>query len=52
MCGGFDDGGGAFGGVAGFENAGADKNAVNAELHHQRSICRGGDTAGGKVDHR
>src|SRR5205823_10693580 len=43
--GGRDDGLGPLGGVAGLEDAGADENALGAELHHHRGVGRGGDAA-------
>ena len=38
-------------GIGGLEDAGADKDPVHAELHHERRIGRRGDPAGGEVDH-
>jgi len=52
MGGGFHDRGSAFGGVARLENAGSHKHAVHAQLHHQRGIRRGGNTAGSKIYYR
>mmetsp|Transcript_18976 Transcript_18976/g.49367 ORF Transcript_18976/g.49367 Transcript_18976/m.49367 type:complete len:383 (-) Transcript_18976:77-1225(-) len=46
------DGLGTLCGVTRLKDARADKNAVAAELHHQRSIGGGSDAARGKVDHR
>lgn len=45
-----DDGLCALDRVAGLEDAAADKDTVAAELHHERGISRGGNTAGGEVD--
>src|SRR5215472_2589071 len=45
-----DDRLGTLQGVLGLEDAGADEEAVNAQLHHQRGVGRGGDAAGGEVD--
>ena len=50
--GGFNDGLGPDCRVARFEDAGTDKDALRAQLHHQGGIGRSGHTAGGKVDHR
>ena len=47
-----DDGVGAQGGIAGLEDAAADKDSIHPQLHHQRGVGRGGDATGGKVDHR
>ena len=41
---------GALRGIAALENAGADEDAVAAELHHERGVGGGGDSAGGEVD--
>ena len=37
-------------GVLGLEDAGTDEDTVHTELHHEGSICGGGDTTGGEVD--
>src|SRR6478609_5454911 len=50
--GGLHDGGGALGRVAGLEDAGADEDALGAELAHQRGVGRGGDATGGEQDDR
>src|ERR1700704_5830462 len=50
--GGRDDCLGTLQGVLGLEDAGSDKDSIDAQLHHQRRIGRRGDAAGGKVDHR
>ena len=47
-----DDGLGPPRRVAALEDAGANKHAVDAKLHHQRRVGRGGQTTGGEVDHR
>lgn len=47
---GLDDSLGALLGVAGLEDAGADEDAVTAQLHHEGGVGRGGDTTGGEVD--
>ena len=39
-------------GVAGLEDAGADEDAVRAELHAERGVGRGRDPAGGERDDR
>ena len=39
-------------GVAGLEDAGADEDALGAELHHHRGVGRGGDAAGGEQHDR
>src|SRR3954468_7826009 len=48
--GGLDDRGACALGILGLEDAGADEDALRAELHHQRGVGRGGDPAGGEVD--
>jgi len=48
--GGPDDGLGTGLGVLGLEDAGANENAVHAELHHEGGIGGGGDTTGSEVD--
>ena len=47
---GLNDGLGPGGGVARLEDAGADEDAVGAQLHHQRGVSGCGDAAGGEVD--
>jgi hypothetical protein len=49
---GLDNGLGTAFGVSGFENAGADKNAIHTQLHHERRIRRRGDAACRKIDDR
>jgi len=39
----------AGGGIRGLENARANKNAVDAELHAEGRVCGGSDPAGGKI---
>ena len=48
--GGPDDGLGAGLGVLRLEDAGPDKDAVHAELHHDGGVGGGGDATGGEVD--
>src|SRR5512143_3429523 len=43
---------GPAGWVGRFGKAGADKNGLRAELHHERGIRRSSDTAGGEIRHR
>src|SRR4051812_26941222 len=50
--GGLHDGGGALGRVAGLEDAGADEDALGAELAHERGVGGGGDAARGEEHHR
>lgn len=50
MSDGLDDGPSALGGVAALEDAGADEDAVAAELHHEGGVGGGGDAAGGELD--
>lgn len=50
VSGGEDDCFCAFCGVTGFEDAGADEDAVAAQLHHERSVGRSSDAAGGEID--
>ncbi|OIC69423.1 hypothetical protein A7L26_18145 [Acinetobacter baumannii] len=47
---GLHDGAGAARGVAALEDAGADEDAVAAELHHEGSVGGGGHTAGRKLN--
>src|SRR5690348_16659615 len=49
--GGIDDGLGALRRVAGFENAGADKDGFRSKLQYERGVRRSGDAAGGKIRH-
>lgn len=46
------DGARPLGGVARLEDAGADEDAVAAQLHHQRRVRGGGHAASREVDHR
>src|SRR5712691_736017 len=48
--GGRHDGFGTLQGVLGLEDARADEQAVHAELHHQRRVCRRGDATRREVD--
>lgn len=46
---GFDDGAGAFGGVAAFEDSAADEDGFGTELHHESGVGGGGDSARAEV---
>src|SRR5665647_2608480 len=47
-----DDGVGALLRILALEDAGADKDALRAELHHEGGVGGRGDAAGAEVDHR
>src|SRR5438270_1248438 len=47
-----DDRPGPLQGVLGLEDAGTDEHPVDAQLHHQRRVGGGRDSAGGEVDDR